>query len=119
LDEHSRQSASFLRPHPRPWHPHESADIPNGSHVWIATHTNGVYPEEELEPDSAGRETFMKEWETHAFGESGFSHLLLRVGASGERAIEQWKNTKQEAPPKGIPGMEVLDTVTLALRPAR
>lgn len=87
-------------------------EIPEGSHVWLAVRTDGLYPDSELLPNREGRFRQPMTFPAPADAKGGFSHVLLLVGPSGQRAIQHWIETiNYESALPGIAGERVLETV--------
>jgi hypothetical protein len=99
----------------------ELCEIPKGSHVWLVTRTNGLYPQDEL---SQGHFSDLRTWDNPDSARGGFSYVLLLVGRSGQKVIGRWERhgvqTGDWPALFTIPGMKVLDTAqNLRLRGVR
>jgi hypothetical protein len=85
--------------------------ISKGSHVWLATRTDGLYPQHEL---SEGHFSQTATWDNPDDARGGFSHVLVLVGRPGQQAIDRWitnaERTGKFSALFAIPGVRVLDT---------
>ena len=90
----------------------ELCKIPRGSHVWLVSRTNGLYPQAEL---SEGHFSVSRKWDNPNDARRGFSYVLLLVGSPGQTVIGRWLNhgaqTGDWPALFTIPGMRELDTV--------
>jgi hypothetical protein len=96
----------------------ELCSVPRGSHAWLATHTNGLYPQHEITGHFSMRATWDNDPQD---ARQGFSHVLLLVGRPGQQAIDRWfqygARTGNFSALFTNPSMKVLDTAqSLTLR---